>query len=579
MATTPVIRYDLDKTGLSPNNLIVDEPHVLQAGATRSLAPKYGAFFTESVIVKDADTGITLTRGVDYICVELLQEASIISAKEICYLILIKNVSVSSNVTVTYQVLGGLYTRSADAIGTYYEQITASGGSVNWGDVLNKPFVFPPTDHLHDAADLYGFEYLVDSLERIRQAILLGSVPAFDSMLQSSLATSAQTIAGTLATKSVTPEGLKDTLSGNANFQLNVNGGIVILDGDVEVGHGNEANANRATNLNLGFGAGSVDLGIYNTFIGNYAGSTNTTGTGGTAVGANAMKSNTSGIANTAMGRDSLTLNTTGSNNAAIGKSSLGANTTGSRNIAVGVSSLQNNTTADDNVGVGYRALNANTTGINNIAVGSDSLLLATASNNNIAIGFDSLKASTSGDNNTAVGANALLVSTSGADNVAIGKNALDDNTTGNNNIAIGKDARGSTTTASDEITLGNALHTVLRCAATSITSLSDERDKMNWSDLGDSVGFIKAVQAKRFVWNERSGGRIGIPDIGFSAQQLKAAQEQTGYSVPGLVYESNPDKLEASYGKLIPILLDAISQQQKQIEKMQAQINVLLYV
>lgn len=612
MATTPVIRYDLDKTGLSASNLIVDEPHVLQAGATRSLAPKYGAFFTESVIVKDADTGITLTRGVDYICVELLQEASIISAKEICYLILVKNVSVSSNVTVTYQVLGGLYTRSADAIGEYYDQITAAGSSVNWGDVLNKPFVYPPTDHLHDGADLYGFEYLVDSLERIRQAILLGNVPALDAMLQTNTATTAQTIAGTLSTKYVTPEGLKDTLNGGANYAINLNGGVVVVDGDIDVGHGNAANANRATNLSIGFGAGAVDLATYNTFIGNYVGNSNTTGSNNTASGYNALKFNTTGAGNTAFGtsalrenttgdkntatgHSSLNQNTTGSFNAAIGNSSLKYNTTGSNNTAVGVSSLLWNTTGNNNTGIGsnsleanttgasntangfsalysnttgngntafgWRAMNSNTTGGDNVAVGDNALYNNTVGIQNTALGSSTLSSLTSGNGNIAIGDAALIIATSGSDNIAIGRKCMQTYLSGNNNISIGSYVNPSSGTASNQITLGNSSNTVLRCAVTSITALSDERDKKDWSALGDSLNFINTLQPQRFVWNERTGERVDIADTGFSAQQLKSAQEQTGYHIPGLVFEENPEKLEAAYSKLLPTMVDAMKQ------------------
>ena len=51
------------------------------------------------------------------------------------------------------------------------------------------------------------------------------------------------------------------------------------------------------------------------------------------------------------------------------------------------------------------------------------------------------------------------------------------------------------------------------------------------------------------------------IADMGFIAQELKEVQKETKITVPGLVYESNPDKLEASYGKLLPILTKAIQE------------------
>jgi len=58
-----------------------------------------------------------------------------------------------------------------------------------------------------------------------------------------------------------------------------------------------------------------------------------------------------------------------------------------------------------------------------------------------------------------------------------------------------------------------------------------------------------------------RDGAKVGVPDTGFIAQDLKRVQEQTGIEIPGLVYESNPEKLEASYGKLIPVLVKALQE------------------
>ena len=50
--------------------------------------------------------------------------------------------------------------------------------------------------------------------------------------------------------------------------------------------------------------------------------------------------------------------------------------------------------------------------------------------------------------------------------------------TSGNNNIHIGYNTRPASNTASNAITLGNSSHTVIRAAVTTITSLSDARDK-----------------------------------------------------------------------------------------------------
>lgn len=167
---------DLDITGINPDNRIVDEPHSLSNRPNRSIAPKLGPFFGQGLIVRDGST--TLTRGEDYQIVELHQEATLLYGKEIASVILVINSSISSNVTITYQALGGHYTYCGptDAIVNIYESVMNDNRSVAWTNVFNKPTEYPPTIHRHLLDDIYGFEPVVDYLERIKRAITLGQV-------------------------------------------------------------------------------------------------------------------------------------------------------------------------------------------------------------------------------------------------------------------------------------------------------------------------------------------------------------------------------------------------------------------
>jgi hypothetical protein len=163
---------DLDITGTNLNNRIVDEPHTLSNRPTRSIATNYGPFFAESIIVKDGAT--VLARGIDFQIVELHQEATLKYGKEISSVILIINQNVSSNVTVTYQALGGHYTYSDVAIANMYQSVINDTSPVPWDSIFNKPTEFNPTIHRHLLDDVYGFEPVVDYLERIKRAITLG---------------------------------------------------------------------------------------------------------------------------------------------------------------------------------------------------------------------------------------------------------------------------------------------------------------------------------------------------------------------------------------------------------------------
>ena len=136
----------------------------------------------------------------------------------------------------------------------------------------------------------------------------------------------------------------------------------------------------------------------------------------------------------------------------------------------------------------------------------------------------------------------------------------------------IGYQASASATNASNEITLGNSSISALRCNVTSITSLSDARDKANIEPISNASAFIKDLKPVKFDWNRRDGVKAKEHDIGFLAQDLDEAQSKHGIQEHlDIVYKSNPEALEASYGKLLPILVQALKEQQEEIEKLKS--------
>lgn len=170
---------------------------------------------------------------------------------------------------------------------------------------------------------------------------------------------------------------------------------------------------------------------------------------------------------------------------------------------------------------------------------------------------------------------------TSGASNTLIGASAGTAITTGSNNSCIGANAAPTSASVSNEFTLGDASITTLRCAATTITALSDARDKTGITDLGVGLALIEALRPVRFVWNSRDRSKIGIADTGFIAQEVGAALVETGADIPGLVYDENPDRIELSAGKLLPVvirgmqeLLDANRRMSARIETLEAQTS-----
>ena len=217
-------------------------------------------------------------------------------------------------------------------------------------------------------------------------------------------------------------------------------------------------------------------------------------------------------------------------------------------------------TTGGLNTAVGQQALKANTSGTNSVALGALALYTATSSEN------------------TAVGYKALYNLTTGYQNVAIGRLAGDGITTGNNNSCIGYNSETSASTDSNQIILGNSSIEVIRCQVQSISSLSDERDKTDIVDMPIGLNFVNKLRPVKFKWDIRDAvsdnphqGRVRG---GFIAQELKAAQEESDVAFMDLVHESNPDKMEAKQGNLIPVMVQAIKELSAENNALKARLD-----
>lgn len=293
-----------------------------------------------------------------------------------------------------------------------------------------------------------------------------------------------------------------------------------------------------------------------------------------TILGEQALDSVTTAIRNVAVGGAALNNITSGTFNVAVGHSAANGMTTSSFNVAVGAQALSNG--GNDNVAVGYYAMRgASSSAIRNIAIGSEALEFVTGSGN-VAVGYLAGQSITSGPGNTAVGRACMDKLTTGSENTALGMYAGDVLTTGYNNTSIGYNSDPSSATASNEVTLGDTNITALRCNVTSITSLSDIRDKTNIADLSNCAAFVKELEPVSFDWNRRDESMQGVHAHGFIAQQLKAAQESTGHQIPGLVFEENPDKLEAAYGNLLPTVVAALKEALVEIDELKAKVAAL---
>lgn len=338
--------------------------------------------------------------------------------------------------------------------------------------------------------------------------------------------------------------------------------------------------------INIGRGGNNIAT---NMFIGTAATGATVNSFKNVAVGVAALNGVTNGQLNVAVGWNALNGINTGTSNVAIGNNAGALLTSASFNTAVGAFALDNATGGSSNVALGYSALTADVTGSNNTSVGTSSGQALTSGYNNVFVGYLAGSAIDVGFSTVAVGSNALRSVVSSGYNVGVGEYAGRDTTgqqntligyqagytlaAGDNNTIIGYNAVPSSTTASNEITLGNSSITTLRCQVTSITALSDARDKKDVQNIPLGVDFIQRLRPVSFVWNTRDGAKVNVPEFGFIAQELQSAQRDHGVTLPGLVHDINPDRLEAAPGTLIPVLVKAVQELQAQIDALKQQL------
>jgi hypothetical protein len=252
--------------------------------------------------------------------------------------------------------------------------------------------------------------------------------------------------------------------------------------------------------------------------------------------------------------------------NTVVGQSSMASNS-GTYNTAVGQAALANHTSGNQVTAFGSNALNLNTTGAQNTAVGMQALASMVSTNQSTAIGYQALGGTT------------------GQQNTGLGSQAGSNITTGENNTCIGYASQASSGSANNTITLGNSSIATIRAQVTSITSLSDQRDKKDIAPLEHGLDFVKQLKPVSFEWNSRPEirkdfegneievqGKVGIADIGFIAQDIVALEDSLGAADSlQLSYRDNPEKLEVTQGRLIPILVKAIQDLTAKVEALEA--------
>jgi len=329
-------------------------------------------------------------------------------------------------------------------------------------------------------------------------------------------------------------------------------------------------------------------IGYYNSAMGSSALFSNTTGYYNSAMGYSALYSNTTGFDNSAIGSSALYSNTTGYHNSAIGYSALYSNTEGSNNSAMGSFALYSNTAGYRNSAMGYYVLSSNTTGSNNSAMGYYALSSNTEGFNNSAMGHNALYYNTTGSSNSAMGSFALFSNTIGYYNIGIGYNAGKNITTGSNNIIIGSNINAPSATGNYQLNIGNTIYGDLGNDKIAIGTEtlnrkfyvngdaggttpwyndSDTRLKTNVQTISNALEKVEKMRGVSFTWIDTENHPKG-QHIGFIAQELKEVLPE--------VVDKKGEYYSVQESSITAVLVEAIKEQQKQIEDLKAQIKTL---
>ena len=232
-----------------------------------------------------------------------------------------------------------------------------------------------------------------------------------------------------------------------------------------------------------------------------------------------------------------------------------------------------------------------------NTAIGNLALANLTTGTYNIAIGRSTSTVTTDAVFNCCVGQSAGYQGTSGQRNTLLGTGAgINTPTTGSRNTCLGNGAETSAAGSDDTITLGNSAITTLRCQQTSISALSDERDKAEITDLPEEAGLdlINALRPRTFYWDMREWYEDGVRDgskikrnhrswrsnsgmrQGFIAQEVETAISGITCLEDSKVVSGTADKKELGPAHLLVNAIKAIQQLSAENKALSARIKTL---
>lgn len=157
-------RYPLDLTGNHPDNRVMAEVHSI-APQERIFNVMAGAFYTESIQI--TYLGEQLTAHEDFRFHRVVEDAIRQSGKDVAMLIEITDKSVSGDIEVRYQAVGGEFQNIHESLVDMLENYKHDARGTFYKDIIEKPRFFEPVRHLTSIYDIYGLNPIAGPLNEL----------------------------------------------------------------------------------------------------------------------------------------------------------------------------------------------------------------------------------------------------------------------------------------------------------------------------------------------------------------------------------------------------------------------------
>jgi len=117
------------------------------------------------------------------------------------------------------------------------------------------------------------------------------------------------------------------------------------------------------------------------------------------------------------------------------------------------------------------------------------------------------------------------------------------------------------------------ALHVVGNiCATGTIGACSDERYKKNVETISNALALIEKIRGVNFNWRTKE-----FPDMKFSSEeQVGFIAQEINKVLPEVVSQGSDGYYSVDYGRLTPVLVEAVKEQQKEITSLKTEMQEL---